>query len=91
MDELNRWARAHPDVAVVAIHRGGPVDEVGAFIAAKKWTGPVFLVDDLDLAAAAYRVDSVPAYFVIGPDGLIRAVRFGVPPRGWLDKQARTK
>ena len=56
---------------------------------ARKWTGAVFLVDDLGMASVAYRAESVPAYFVIDPNGRIRAVRLGVPPEGWLEKQVR--
>jgi thiol-disulfide isomerase/thioredoxin len=91
MDELLRFARAHPDVAVLAIHQGGSKEEVAGFVKARKWTGAVFLVDDLGVTSMAYRAESVPAYFVIGPDGRIRAVRYGVPPSGWLEKQARTE
>jgi thiol-disulfide isomerase/thioredoxin len=89
MDELLRFARANSNVAVLAIHQGGSKDEVAEFIKTRKWAGAIFLVDDLGVTSLAYRAESVPAYFVIGPDGRIRAVRYGVPPQGWLEKQAR--
>jgi peroxiredoxin len=89
MGAVMEFARAHPDVAVLAVHQGGTPEEVGSFIKARKWTGAVFLVDDLGMASAAYRAESVPAYFVIDPNGRIRAVRLGVPPEGWLEKQVR--
>lgn len=89
MDALLEFARAHPEVAVLAVHQGGTPGGVAGFIKSRNWTGAVFLVDELGMASAAYRAESVPAYFVIGPQGRIRAVRFGVPPRGWLEKQAR--
>jgi thiol-disulfide isomerase/thioredoxin len=89
MGEVVGFARSHPGVAVLAIHQGGTPEEVGKFIQAEKWTGAVFLVDALGMASAAYRAESVPAFFVVAPDGRIRAVRFGVPPEGWLDEQAR--
>jgi thiol-disulfide isomerase/thioredoxin len=88
MDVVIEFARTHPDVAVLAVHQGGSPEEVGKFIKAREWAGAVFLVDDLGMASAAYRAESVPAYFVIGPDGRIRAVRLGVPPEGWLEQQA---
>jgi peroxiredoxin len=91
MGELLRFARAHPEVAVLAIHQGGPKDEVAGFVKARKWSGAVFLIDDLGVVSLAYRAESVPAYFVIGPDGRIRAVRYGVPPQGWLEKQTRSE
>ena len=91
MDAVLEFARSHPEVAVLAIHQGGTPEEIAEFIKARKWTGAVFLVDDLGMASAAYRAESVPAYFIIGPDGRIRAVRIGVPPRGWLEKQAGSK
>jgi thiol-disulfide isomerase/thioredoxin len=91
MGELLRFARANPEVAVLAIHQGGSRDEVAEFVKARKWTGAVFLVDDLGVVSLAYRAESVPAYFIIGPDGRIRAVRYGVPPQGWLEKQARSE
>ena len=91
MDELLRFARANPEVAVLAVHQGGGKEEVAEFVKARKWTGAVFLVDDLGVTSLAYRAESVPAYFVIGPDGRIRAVRYGVPPAGWLEKQARSE
>ena len=91
VDELLRFARAHPEVAVLAIHQGGSKEEVAGFVKARKWTGAVFLLDELGVTSMAYRAESVPAYFVIGPDGRIRAVRYGVPPAGWLEKQARTE
>jgi len=87
MDELLRFARAHPEVAVLAIHQGGSREEVAGFIKERRWAGVVFLLDDLGMASVAYRAESVPAYFVIGPDGRIRAVRYGVPSSGWLEKQ----
>jgi len=88
MDELLRFARANPKVAVLAIHQGGSRREVAEFVKSRKWAGAFFLVDDLGVTSLAYRAESVPAYFVIGPDGRIRAVRYGVPPEGWLAKQA---
>jgi thiol-disulfide isomerase/thioredoxin len=91
MGELLRFARAHPEVAVLAIHQGGSRQEVAEFVKARKWTGAVFLVDDLGVVSLSYRAESVPAYFVIDPGGLIRAVRYGVPPQGWLEKQARSE
>jgi thiol-disulfide isomerase/thioredoxin len=91
MGELLRFARANPEVAVLAIHQGGPRDEVAGFVKARKWAGAVFLVDDLGVVSLAYRAESVPAYFVIGPDGSIRAVRYGVPQQGWLEKHARSE
>jgi len=89
MPELLSFARANPGVAVLAVHQGGSREEVAGFTKARKWAGAIFLVDDLGVVSLAYRAESVPAYFVIGPDGRIRAVRYGVPPRGWLAEQTR--
>jgi thiol-disulfide isomerase/thioredoxin len=91
MDVLLEFARAHPEVAVLAVHQGGTPEEVRRFIQARKWSGAAFLVDELGMASAAYRAESVPAYFVVGPDGRIRAVSFGLPPPGWLEEQARSQ
>jgi len=85
MPALARWAAAHPEVSVLAVHRGGETEEVWALARARGWSGPVFLVDGDERAAAAYRADTLPAFFAVGPDGVILAVHVGAPTAAWLD------
>jgi len=91
LPELAAWARAHPGVAVLAVHQGGDAAGVAAFVAERGWRGPTFLVDAAGAASHAYRVDSLPTYFVIDAAGRIAAVRLGTPPAGWLQSHTRAR
>ncbi len=85
MPEMDRWAAVHPGIPVLAVHQGGDVGGVGSFVGSRKWTHATFLVDEHHEASRAFRVDSLPAYFVIDPQGKILAVRVGALPHHWLE------
>jgi thiol-disulfide isomerase/thioredoxin len=88
MPALQAWARTHPDVPVLAIHQGGDMEGVHAFVSERRWKGPVYLVDGQGEASAAYRVDTLPTFVVVHPDGRVAAIRLGAPPQGWLEQAA---
>ncbi|HOX44953.1 MAG TPA: TlpA disulfide reductase family protein [Myxococcota bacterium] len=85
MPEVARWAVAHPEVRVLAIHRGEQPIAVQAVVLAQGWAGPIFLADTDERVSTTYRADTLPVFFAVGPDGIIRAVHVGAPPAGWLD------
>lgn len=85
MPALDRWAEAHPQVAVLAVHRGGALPAVAELIRRQGWRHATFLLDEHEFVARAYRVDSLPTFFVIDPAGRVLDVRVGAPPQGWLD------
>ena len=84
MPELAAWARAHPEVVVLAVHQGGDAAGVAASVAEQDWRGPTFLVDAARQASRAYRVDSLPTFFTIDRGGRISGVQLGTPATGWL-------
>jgi cytochrome c biogenesis protein CcmG/thiol:disulfide interchange protein DsbE len=88
LPELAAWARAHPGVAVLAVHQGGDAAAVAALVAERGWRGPSFLVDEAGTAARAYRVDSLPTYFFVDAAGRITAVYLGTPPAAALRAMA---
>lgn len=85
MPTLAAWAARHPEVAVLAVHRGEDPEHVSELVRDKGWDALTFLVDGDERAALAYRADVLPAFFAIGADGIIRGVVTGAPPAGWLE------
>jgi len=92
---LHAWASAHPQAIVLSVHQGGTAEEVRAFLEERLGKTPesasrfIALVDESERVSVAYRVDSVPVFFAVAPDGLIRSVHWGVPSLDWLDRLAR--
>jgi len=83
MPELERWAEAHPDVCVLAIHQGGSVSQVGEFI--KKQSGKViYLVDSFERVTNDYQVDTLPTFYVLDSAGKIVNYRIGGSTSNWL-------
>jgi cytochrome c biogenesis protein CcmG/thiol:disulfide interchange protein DsbE len=85
MPEMDRWAAAHPQVTVLAIHQGGDPQSVREFLRAKGHSHPTFLVDEHHMASRAYKIDALPTYFVLDGQGKIVAARVGALPDHWLD------
>jgi len=85
MPEMERWSAAHPDIPLVAIHQGGEPESVARLVHQQGWRHPIFLVDSRLTASRAYRVESLPTYFVIDPSGRIAAVKVGAASPEWLD------
>ncbi len=85
MPRLIEWARLHPRVKVLAIHSGGPREEVAEFVRARGWSGIDFLVDESGEAAAAWRVDTYPTVVTLNADGRIAGIRIGEPSHDWLE------
>ncbi len=90
MPGLLAWAKAHPDVKLLLIHQGGTPSEVADFAKQRGYKTGIFLVDDQGEASGAYRVDTVPSCFVVGPDGVLTGVHVGAPSPAWLDKHLVT-
>ncbi|MBN2494702.1 MAG: TlpA family protein disulfide reductase [Deltaproteobacteria bacterium] len=84
MPELERLAAQRPGLAVLAVHQGGRVEALRAFLADKGWAHVRFAVDGRLAASRSYRVDVVPTFFLVDPEGRILARRAGGLPRGWL-------
>jgi len=91
MPGLLAWAKAHPEVELLLIHQGGTSGEVADFAKQHGYKTGVFLVDDQGEASGAYRVDTVPSCFVVGPDGVLTGVHVGAPSPGWLDERVGTR
>jgi cytochrome c biogenesis protein CcmG, thiol:disulfide interchange protein DsbE len=91
MPGLIAWAKEHPEVKVVAVHQGSSVEEVAEFVKGKGWTGIDFVVDQTGQVSAAYRADTLPAYFVVAKDQKIRAATIGTVPKGWLDTNTKSE
>jgi len=91
MPGLIAWASQHPQVKVIALHQGSNLEEVAEFIKDKGWVGIDFVVDQTGRVSAAYRADTLPAYFVVGKDGKIKAARIGTYPKGWLDTNTKSE
>jgi thiol-disulfide isomerase/thioredoxin len=84
MPELDRWAAAHPEVLVLAVHQGGERQEVQALVERSGWKNLTVVVDERHAASRAYRVDTLPTFFVVDADGKIAAARVGAASDGWL-------
>lgn len=84
MPELDRFAAAHPDIPVLAVHQGGDRAGVAQLIGQRGWKHPAYLVDENLTASRAYRVDTLPTFFVIDGAGRIAAVRVGAASPEWL-------
>lgn len=85
MPQLDAWAAAHSELRVLAIHSGGNLEEVRQFVAERGWKNISFLVDESEQTTQAYRVDTFPSVFVVGPDGRIVDGLIGPPSASWLD------
>jgi thiol-disulfide isomerase/thioredoxin len=87
MPKVIAFAKAHPDVRVLAVHQGGDPDEVAAFVAEQKWSGITFLVDTTGETSFRYRAETLPKYVVVDPQGRINGVSVGIPAHGWLESR----
>jgi thiol-disulfide isomerase/thioredoxin len=86
MPKLVSFAKAHPEVAVLAIHVGGDNAEVQAMIRDNKWTAVTYLLDEASRTSLLYQADTLPKYVIVDPTGHITAYRYGVPPAEWFEK-----
>lgn len=91
MPGLQAWAAGHPEVKLLLIHQGGTPAEVAAFAKKNGYKNGIFLVDDQGAASSAYRVDSVPACYVVGPDGRLTGTHIGAPSSAWLDEHVEQR
>jgi thiol-disulfide isomerase/thioredoxin len=85
MPALEKFAQAHPGVSIVAIHQGDSVEAVSRYVAKQKWQHVVYLVDSNLVVTRAYRVDSLPTYFIISEDEKIVAKHVGHVSEDWLN------
>lgn len=75
---VERWAKAHPDVAVVPVDVGEPRAAVAAF--AQRYRLQNVALDPSSNAQAFFSVQGFPTLVVIDPSGHIRAKWEGLNP-----------
>jgi cytochrome c biogenesis protein CcmG, thiol:disulfide interchange protein DsbE len=76
MPLLDRFARTHPRVRVVALDQGEDHATVAAYVRALGLHLPIWL-DQSSAAAKTYGLTGLPDTFVIDRDGIVRAVTIG--------------
>jgi len=59
---------------------------VEAFVRPRGWRHVQVVVDDLEHTGWAFRVDTYPAMFVVGPGGRILGVKIGEVSTAWLEQ-----
>jgi cytochrome c biogenesis protein CcmG, thiol:disulfide interchange protein DsbE len=74
---LRQFAKAHPNVAVVAIDRGEDAGTIRRYLATKHLGGLPVWIDESAQASANYTVTSLPATFFIDKHGILRGYNFG--------------
>ena len=74
---LDQYARAHPEIAVVALDREEDAATVRAFLGQAAAAIPAGLAGSDGQAATAYTVDQLPATFFIDRHGTMRSYNFG--------------
>ncbi len=85
MPEMEKWAEAHKDIPVLAIHQGGSVTSVRKLLGSHGWSNATFLVDGHNSVSAKYRVDTLPTFFVLDTKGRIVDVKIGAAGDSWLN------
>lgn len=84
---FSRFARRHPEIAVLGIAVDGEPDELRQARERMGIDYPVLRADEATLAA--YRVETLPTTVVVDPDGRVRSAHSGMlfgPQLWWLTR-----
>ncbi len=81
LQELHDQYKDDPSIRIYAINMGQDKEKVVPFMEKHKWTFPVLLDSDVSVTEA-YSSMEPPTAFVIGKDGVIKAVFSGYRPYG---------
>ena len=84
-----RFTRYSPDLTILGINIGEPIQTVRKFINDKKYTFPI-LWDNKNKAQDLFLIDAYPTSLFIDKEGIIRAIHVGLMSAEQLDRNLQS-
>jgi peroxiredoxin len=84
-----RYNQFSPELNILAVNIGEPIQVVRKFINEQKYTFPI-LWDNKNAVQDLYLIDAYPTSLFIDKDGIIRAIHIGLLSEGQLDENLST-